>query len=530
MHALLADFFSNSLRPTRNINNRKKLELTIERLNRIAIWMFAWGILLGLAACTYPSRDTLRFGLSSAPITLDPRFATDAASSRINRLLYRRLIDFNDDFLPVPALATWRQLSPLHYEFVLGKDGRIFHDGSLLTSKDVKATYDFILNPQNASPRRTVLAIIERIEAPDDHTIHFYLNRTDPLFPARLSIGILPAGRMDFGHDFNRSPIGSGPFAFLDWPDDARLRLTRLKDGQIFEFLHVPDPTVRVLKLMRGEIDMLQNDLPPELIRHLAKNETVQVIKGQGSNFTYLGFNMIDKVVGRLEVRRAIAHALDREAIVEYVLGGAARPASALLPANHWAGNPALSFYSYDPEKARALLREEGFNDENPAKITYKTSNDPFRIRLATIIQNQLSQVGIDVDLRSYDWGTFYGDIKVGRFQMYSLSWVGIKTPDIFRTVFHSRSVPPNGANRGRFMSAVADRLIETAEFSSDLKIQSVHYRDLQAYLLDQLPYVPLWYEDHVFIAKRDLVGYQLAVDGNYDSLANVSIKRAGLF
>jgi peptide/nickel transport system substrate-binding protein len=295
----------------------------------------------------------------------------------------------------------------------------------------------------------------------------------------------------------------------------------------VFEFLHVPDPTVRVLKLLRGEIDMVQNDLPPELIAYLFKNGGVQVLRSRGSNFTYLGFNLNDGVVGRLGVRQAIAHALDREAIIKYVLGDAARPATALLPPDHWAGNPILAPYRYDPARARALLKEEGFDSKNPARITYKTSSDPFRIRLATIIQRQLAQVGIDVDLRSYDWGTFYGDIKAGRFQMFSLTWVGIKTPDIFHTVFHSSAVPPNGANRGRFMSAVADRMIETAEASSNLETQTKHYRDLQAYLLEQLPYVPLWYEDHVFVARRDIVGYTLAVDGDYDGLMQVHKKRA---
>jgi len=225
--------------------------------------------MLGQATCTRPPGDSLRFGLASAPITLDPRFATDAASERINRLLYRRLVVFDEDSLPVPALATWRQITPKRYEFTLGKEGRIFHDGTRLTSVDVKATYDFILDSRNASPHLDRLATIERVEAPDTDTIHFYLNRPDPLFPGHLSIGIVPANRMASGHDFNRSPIGSGPFSFLDWPNEGRLRLARLADGRTFEFLHVPDPTVRVLKLLRGEIDMLQNDLPPELVAYL---------------------------------------------------------------------------------------------------------------------------------------------------------------------------------------------------------------------------------------------------------------------
>jgi len=271
---------------------------------------------------------------------------------------------------------------------------------------------------------------------------------------------------------------------------------------------------------------MLQNDLPPELVSLLSKDQRVRVIKGKGSNFTYLGFNMKDSVVGRLGVRKAIAHALNREDMIQYVLGEAARPASALLPPEHWAGNPTLTFYPHDPEKARFFLNEEGFNAQRLPEITYKTSSDPFRIRLATIIQHQLKEVGFQVDVRSYDWGTFYGDIKEGRFQMFSLTWVGITTPDIFHMIFHSDSVPPNGANRGRFQNAVADQLMVQAQNEDDRETQIDLYQQLQEFLLDQLPYVPLWYEDHFFAANKNLDGYQLAPDGNYDGLLRVTISK----
>ncbi len=488
----------------------------------------AGGLLLAslLAACGSHAHPALRFGLASAPVTLDPRFATDAASSRIDRLLYRQLVDFDDSLRPVPDLADWRQLTPNHYRFVLGKAGRRFHDGTPLTARDVKATYDFILDPAKASPHRAGLATIRDIVVVDDDTVDFYLTEPDPLFPGRLVIGILPAAQIAAGRAFNIHPLGSGPFAIVAWPEPGLLRLRREVDGQLFEFVTVRDPTVRILKLQRGELDMVQNDLPPEMIRYAAARPELQVMKGRGSNFTYLGFNMQDPVTGQHAVRQAIAYALDREAIIHYVLGDAARPASALLPPDHWAGNPDIPQYPYDPVRARALLAAAGYGAKGP-RIVYKTSNDPFRIRLATIIQQQLAEVGIDVELRSYDWGTFYGDIKTGRFQMYSLSWVGIKMPDIFRYAFYSKAVPPAGANRGHFASAAADRLIDAAQTVTDPAEEADYYRKLQLYLWEQLPYVPLWYEDHVFVARRDVQGYTLAKDGNYDGLVNVRLKAA---
>lgn len=477
--------------------------------------------MFALTACSDAPRQDLRFGLSSTPINLDPRFATDAASSRINRLIYDALIDFDAGYRPVPALAQWQELNPQHYRFTLRQQSS-FHHGPQLRAQDVKATYDSILDPATASPHRAGFAMIDKIATPDEHTVDFMLNKADPLFPGRLVIGILPADKLAAGHEFNRSPLGSGAFKFISWPTEGVLNLERMRDQLAFQFLEVKNPTVRVLKLLRGEIDMLQNDLPTELIVYLNEQQEVAVSHGPGSNFTYLGFNLADDTTSQHKLRQAIAHAIDRQAIIDYVLGGGAKQASALLPPDHWAGNPDLVLLDYNPTKAKQLLAELGYNEQNRPQIVYKTSSDPFRIRLATIIQHQLGEAGIDVDLRSYDWGTFYGDIKAGRFQMFSLSWVGIKTPDIFRYVFHSEAIPPSGANRGRYLDPQADALIEQAEAGRDLSEQAQGYRQLQTRLLHQLPYVPLWYEDHVFVAQQNISGYSLARDGNYDGLKHV--------
>jgi peptide/nickel transport system substrate-binding protein len=476
-------------------------------------------LILSLLGCSQQPDGVLRMGLATAPTNLDPRFATDAASSRINRLLYQRLVDFDKAGMVRPSIGHWQMISPTRYRFTLRGDGDRFHNGVLVTADDVKATYDSVLDPRTASPHRSSLKMIERIEVISKQVLDFHLRRPDPLFPAYLVIGILPAEPLADGHPFATQPLGSGPFHFVSWPRQGELLLRRQRDGQQFEFLEVKDPSVRILKLLRNEIQLLQNDLPPELLGYLDNRQGIQIKRRPGSNFSYIGFNLEDPATSRLPVRRAVAHAIDRQAIIHHLMQGRARPAQAIFPPEHWAGNNALAGIEYDPRKARRLLAEAGYSDANPLKLVYKTSSDPFRVRLATVIQHQLSQVGIDVQLRSYDWGTFYGDIKDGRFQMYSLSWVGLKTPDIFRNIFHSSSVPPAGANRGRFRDRQTDALIETAEKIPALQNREGHYRELQQRLLEQLPYVPLWYEEHIAVSRDNIRGYDLATDGNYDGL-----------
>jgi peptide/nickel transport system substrate-binding protein len=214
-------------------------------------------LLCFINACADSNRTSIAFGLNAAPVTLDPRFATDAISYRITRLIYRSLIDFDEQFQAIPDLASWEQIELDHYRFTLGDDGREFHDGSRLTANDVKASYESVLNPDNISPHRASIEMIESMDIINDDTIDFKLIRSDPLFPGRLVIGILPAKLISEEHNFNHAPVGSGAMKLSEWKDDARLKLKRLSDNQVIEFIALKDPTVRVLKLLRGEIDII---------------------------------------------------------------------------------------------------------------------------------------------------------------------------------------------------------------------------------------------------------------------------------
>lgn len=469
-----------------------------------------------------PDKHTIRMGLASAPLNLDPRFATDATSVRINRLLYQRLVEFDAQSLPVPGIAHWQQISPTHYRFHLREPTPRFSNEEPVTAKDVLATYNYVLDANNASPHRSALELIETMEMVDRMTVDFRLNRTDPMFPAYLVLDILPARLIREDHPFESSPVGSGGFDFIGRPEPGRLLLERRRDGQSFELIEVKNPTVRVLKLLRGEIQLLQNDLSPELIGYLKSRSEIDINQIGGSNLSYIGFNMQDGDIKSPLVRNAIAQAIDREAIIRQVMHRSARRAESLFPPEHWVGSVELEPLNYSPEQAKALLREAGYSSEAPLRLVYKTSSDPYRIRLATILQSQLNAVGIEVELRSYDWGTFFGDIKAGRFQLYSLTWVGLRTPDSFRYIFATDSAPPHGANRGRYSNSLVDALLHRAEDQPTLAQAASDYRRIQQILHTELPYIPLWYEDQFSASRKEIEGYQLLSNGDYDGLNQV--------
>jgi len=466
-------------------------------------------VLCVLCAChkqETEKRQDIRFAVAQAPINLDPRYATDAASARVNRLIYRSLVGFDASSKPIADLASWQVISLTQYRFNLGKTGRTFHDGAFLSARDVQATYESLLALKD-SPLAAEFANISRIQILDDNTLDFYLKSADSAFPTKLIIGILPESQVSQGRDFSHHPLGTGPLAFVSWTNTIQLK--RVKDSQAITLFEVKDPTVRILKLIRGEADILQGDLPPELVRYLKSQPNIQVTESKGANFSYLGFNLQDKTLAILKVRQAIAHAINRPEIIQQALVGGTREAGAILPPEHWAGNKLLESFEYHPALSKRLLKEAGV--QLPLHLVYKTSTDSQRVRLATIMQAQMGEAGIQLEIKSLDWGTFFEDVKQGHFQLFGLTWVGINTPDIYARAFGSDNAPPKGFNRGRFSNAALDALLAKQDWQA-----------ASNYIHQQLPYVPLWYEGQFAATRADINQYAPKLDGNWDDLANV--------
>jgi len=474
----------------------------------------------GLLACQ-PSLQTpqpIRFAVAQAPINLDPRYATDAASERVNRLLYQRLVEFDSSANPVAGIATWQEEIPLRYRFTLKEGLARFHNGNVLSAVDVKATYDSFAQ-LNDSPHAAEFTNISRITALDARSLIIELKSPDAHFPAKLIIGILPKNLIEKQHDFAHHPVGNGAFELSDWQD--KLLLRRVTDGQLVSLSEVKDPTVRVLKLLRGEVDLLQGDLPPELVGYLQTKPKVTLQSEVGANFSYLGLNMKDPVLQHLKVRQALAYAIDRQAIVDTIMVRKTRLASTILPPEHYSNlvqdnalkvNAPLNPYFYNPTFAKQLLLEAGV--KLPLKLVYKTSTDAQRVRFATILQAQMAPAGIDLEIRSLDWGTFFDNVKQGQFQLFGLTWVGIKTPEIYAKAFGSDFTPPKGFNRGRYNDAELDQLIAEEDWPA-----------VTARIHAQLPYIPLWYEGQFSASSKKITYYTLHADGNWDGLINIQKK-----
>ena len=295
-------------------------------------------------------------------------------------------------------------------------------------------------------------------------------------------------------------------------------------------FRILPEETIRVLELESGGVDFLQNAFSPDVLPRFVKNKRLRIRKRLGTNFSYIGFNMSDPILSRLEVRRAIAHAIDRRPIVRFIQKGLVQEADSLLPPDHWAHRKGLPSYAHDPALAMKLLDAAGYPDpDGPGPATrftlvYKTSQNELSRRIATVFGHQLARVGIAMKIRSYEWGTFFGDIRSGNFQLYSLTWVGISDPDIYRYIFHSRFTPPAGLNRGLYKNARMDALLEEAHQSADTGIRARAYGEAQRILGEELPYINLWHSVNVAVFDRRISGYRVFPDADFISLAKANL------
>jgi peptide/nickel transport system substrate-binding protein len=468
--------------------------------------------------------------LASDPQSLDPRFGSDANASRLGDLLHAALTRSDGSARRVPDVAhDWEMPDPTTIVFRLRRDFR-FADGTRLTARDVQATYDAVRDPALASPKRAALAMLHTVEAPDDATVVMRLREPSAPFLDATGLGILPAAR---AREPGEVLVGAGPFRLVEAKRGDRLVLAPnpgYPDGpprlQPLVFRTVPDEVVRVLELRRGGVQLLQDAPEPEVIRWLARTPELVVRHQPGTSFHYLALNLADRRLANRRVREAIALAVDRDLLRRSVLGGGARLASGLLAPEHWAFAPAPE-PRHDPARARRLLDRAGFRDPDGAgprprfRLVYKTTGQPGRRRLAEAIQAQLAEVGIALDVRTYEWGTLYADVRTGSFEMTALAWVGVGDPDLYYLTFHSSMGPPAGFNRGRYRSVVMDRLTTAGRRTLAARERRAIYARIQRRAARDLPVIPLWWEDRIAIHTRRLHGFEPAPNGELRSLAS---------
>jgi len=485
-------------------------------------------VLLLLAGCSPEANENgaIRVGLAKLPMSLDSRYATDAASHRVQEFLHRGLVKLDDQFLPQPDLAaTWSHPDPLTWIFTLKQDIR-FHDGSLVTAGDVAATLNAVLDASKASPLKAGLASIETVEVLSASELRLRLNKPDASLLTRMELGVLPASLAAKPHS-PKSITGCGPYRLKAWNGNT-LDIEPVTKGSLpIRFLGVKDPVTRSLKLVRGELDFTQGELPPHLIPYLKEQQGIEIQYHPSTTFSYIGLNMQDEYLKDVRVRRALALGLDRNKLKQALFSDLPELAETVLTASHWAATE-LKQTPYDLAKAEKLLDETGLKrgaDGIRFRIVYRTSTDPTRLRLVTAIADYWQKLGVGVSIESLEWGGFYARIKRGDFQTFSLDWVGITDPDIYRWILHSDMWPPNGSNRGRYSNKQMDEWLDAAAISEDLNERARLYAKVERQMQVDQVYIPLWYQPVIAVSGPRIRGFKPSPDGSLISLQSVVVK-----
>ena len=490
-------------------------------------------------ACRCRARETdagtVVVAIENSPSSLDPRVGTDAASERIDELLFDSLVrkDEHDRMGPWLALS-WEQPDALTWVFHL-RPGVRFADGRALGAEDVAYTIDSMRDGSLMTTKGGAFASVAQVEALDALTLRVRLKRADASLLFNLSDGVFGVVPRGSGKDFGRAPVGSGVFRFVSaetdkdvlvarndsyWNGPAKLRAVR--------FAVVPDAVTVALELEKGSVDVASNELSLDLVHALEGHAGLVTETGEGSRVMYLNFNCARGPLRDVRVRQAIAVAMDREAIVGAVWRGKATLANTLLPQGHWAA-ATLAGYPHDVARARGLLEQAGYKADKDGvrlRLEMKTSQDETTRLLAEILQEQLAQAGIALSLRATEFGTFYGDVTAGRFEMYALNWVGSnEDPDIFRYAYGTDWAPPKGANRGHYSSSRVDALLTAAAGESGEAARREDYLAVQRILLEEEPSVVLWYPQNEVVHTRRLVGVTAPASGNFDFLREAAVR-----
>jgi peptide/nickel transport system substrate-binding protein len=479
----------------------------------------------------------IQVDIETSPTATDPRFATDAISSRIDELVFDSLvrIDRNGRFKGDLAESIERP-TPTTLVFHLRRGVR-FSNGRPLTARDVKFTYDSILAPRSVSPKRAALAQLVSLETPDDYTV--VMTTAYPYAPALefAMEGIVPSGTPLPQHSIAAAPPGTGPFEIASFSRDEKLVLVRNpyrpappSSPRAIVFKIVPDPTVRALELAEGVCDLAENNIQPDVLPWLARKHGLGVERSPGTSYQYLAFNLRDSRLRDPRVRRAIAYAINRPAIVDSLLRGTARVATGMLSPESWAYDADVKTYPYDPARARRLLDEAGYpagrGGMRALSFVYKTT--PEKRQLGEVLQAMLARVGIRLEIRTNEWTTFYGDIQRGNFDLTSMNWVGINDPNHYYMVFDSQMTPPHGFNRGWYANPEMDRLVEQGARALDPAARRASYARVQQLAATDLPYVSLWWQDNVAVMSRRIAGFEPYPNGSLRSLATLTLRAPG--
>ena len=472
--------------------------------------------------------NSVTIALSQMPVTLNPLKATDSTGIRISHLIFQSLVQLDKNLVARPDLAKEWRCQPLSCTFEVPY-GHSFSNGRPIQKEDIE--FSFQKYRSQDSPFRSAFKNIQQVQITPHAkgwTIDIRLKHPSaPFVASDLPIlKILPKKEfLSNPEKFKKIPMGSGSFVLSQkTPHFLELKSRKNNPVQTVTFKVIRDDLVRFQKVLKKDIDIITSDLPYSKVQKIKEMDELpyKVISQEGLSMNYILMNLKDPLMKNLKLRQAIAWGINKNDIIKYHLKNFATPSYTILNPSNPFFFKKIKKYSYNKQKAKKIIRD---NQWVGKKIKITTSNNQSVISYARIIAYQMKQIGLQAELQSYEWGTFYKDLSKGHFQIALLRWVGAFDPDIYRLAFHSSEVPPYGRNRGSYINPRLDLLLEKGKKQHDIKKRRDVYNEVQKIISQDLPIIPLWHNRQVSVIKDNIQGYFLPPNGSYDFLLSISKK-----
>ena len=464
------------------------------------------------AALAETPPGVLVVGQIAEPKSLDPHAVTAVNDFRILMNIYDGLVRYKDATLEVePSLATGWSISEdgREYTFEL-RQGVSFHDGTPFDAEAVAFNFGRMLDEKHPYhdtgpfPLSFFFSAVEAVEAVDADTVKFTLNAPYAPFLSNLAyptgLIVSPDAVKAHGADYGRNPSGTGPFKFAEWESNAKVTVTRNDDYwggapalEAVIFRPITDSNTRVAEMLSGGIDVMV-EIPPDSVAGFDGNGFL-LHEQAGPHLWFLILNAKEGPFADKRARQAVNYAIDKKALVEQILQGTAEVAAGPTPpAFSWAYNDKLEPYPYDPEKARALLRESGHAG---ATLTFYVTEggsgmlDP--VPMGAAIQADLAKVGLDVKIETYEWNTFLGKVNPGlegKADMAEMAWMTNDPDTLPYLALRTESWPAEGGfNSGYYSNPKVDELLNAARQATDQAERAQLYRQMQEIVYDDAPW-----------------------------------------
>ena len=496
-----------------------------------------WLLVIGLGCTSAKDRDpdALVIMMPRDAEQLDPRFVGDPYGLRVSRLIFASLVTIDPRTLEViPDLArsvTARSPTEVMVEL---KPGLRFSDGSALDAEDVVATFEGVVDPALRSRYAHTYRRIAEMRVLDPLTVLFVLNEPHATFLTDLE---LPIVRSEDAHrrvatPDDPFPVGAGPYRLVSRaPGLLELRANPhwhrgAPTYPSVRMVVIRDDNTRALRMLAGEGDLAIASIPPLLLPMFEDDDRFETRSAAGISTMYLGFQTQSPKLADVRVRRAIAHAINRHLLVESKYHGLARVTDSWIPANHWASVDGLPTQPFDPEQARRLLDEAGFEDppgdEPRMTLVLRTTAERFRQSVARAIAAMLRDAGIEVDVRPSEAATLISDLNRGRFEITLLQVPEVIEPHVLSWFFESTRIPGpdrEGANRWRYENRELDALFELGRTRIEREQRRAAYEGVQRTLARDVPVLPLWQPETVAVVRRGSA-FDVPRDGRFGTLA----------